>query len=220
MIITHPKIEGAPAPKVGLPYTTLRNEETIAQYVERVDEHELVEVTIKMAISQKTIKAQSFALNAVGDILRIGSQSSQNSAPPSQSRQVPLHSMCLIDDIYTIGLPFYEAWDCNAPGNKTTLWGPSWLFPETLEILALGVNESSGPRFVANKNRLCVGTTRHVGALFVVGDVNTVPEVMTVVNKKKPSLQKSDDMESESVKADIFWMMFRQAKACGKPGVV
>ena len=85
MIITHPKIEGAPAPKVGLPYTTLRNEETVAQYVERVDEHELVEVAIKMAISQKTIKAQSFALNAVGDILRIGSQSSPNSAPPSQS---------------------------------------------------------------------------------------------------------------------------------------
>ncbi|RBR08479.1 uncharacterized protein FIESC28_10227 [Fusarium coffeatum] len=64
MIITHPRIEGAIDPKVGLPYATLM-EETIAQYVERVDESELVEVTIKMAISQKTIKAQSFALNAL-----------------------------------------------------------------------------------------------------------------------------------------------------------
>ena len=35
-------------------------------------------------------------------------------------------------------------------------------------ILVLGVNQSSGPRFVANKNRLCVGTTRHVGALCLV----------------------------------------------------
>lgn len=64
MIITHPRIEGATDPKVGLPYATLM-EETIAQYVERVDENKLVEVTIKMAISQKTLKAQSFALNAL-----------------------------------------------------------------------------------------------------------------------------------------------------------
>jgi hypothetical protein len=31
-------------------------------------------------------------------------------------------------------------------------------------ILVLGVNESNSLRFVANKNRICVGTTRHIGA--------------------------------------------------------
>ncbi|RBR25011.1 uncharacterized protein FIESC28_02281 [Fusarium coffeatum] len=55
-------------------------------------------------------------------------------------------------------------------------------------ILVLGVNQSSGPRFVANKNRLCVGTTRHVGALFVFGEVDTVPEAMAVAEKNKTSL--------------------------------
>ena len=46
-------------------------------------------------------------------------------------------------------------------------------------------------------------------------DVDTVPEVMVVAEKNKTSLQKSDDLESESVKSDAFWMMlnwFRQAK--------
>ncbi|CAG7557086.1 unnamed protein product [Fusarium equiseti] len=183
MIITHPKIEGAPAPKVGLPYTTLRNEETIAQYVERVDEHELVEVTIKTAISQKTIKTQSFAMNTVGDILRIGSQSSQASVTLSQPRQVPVTSRMTI-------------------------------IPSHWQILVLGVDETSGSPFIANKNRICVGITRRIGALFVIGDVKTAPEVMTAVDKKKNSLRKSDDLESESVKSDVFWMMlnwFRQA---------
>lgn len=48
MIITHPGIEGATDAKVDLPCATLMEKETIAQYFERV---ELVEVTIKMAIS-------------------------------------------------------------------------------------------------------------------------------------------------------------------------
>nr|CEG05684.1 unnamed protein product [Fusarium clavum] len=81
-------------------------------------------------------------------------------------------------------------------------------------ILVLGVNESNSLRFIANKNRICVGTTRHIGALSAIGDVKTAPEVMRVVDKKKTSLRKSDDLESESVKSDVFWMMlnwFRQA---------
>ena len=40
----------------------------------------------------------------------------------------------------------------------------------------------------------------------MISGADTVPEVTTVVDKKT-SLQKSDDLESESAKADTFWMM-------------
>ena len=46
------------------------------------------------------------------------------------------------------------------------------------------------------------------------GDVDTVPEVLTVAEKNKTSLEKSDDLASENVKSDAFWKMlnwFRQA---------
>ncbi|KAJ4131008.1 hypothetical protein NW768_006548 [Fusarium equiseti] len=45
------------------------------------------------------------------------------------------------------------------------------------------------------------GATAH----FMISDTDTVPEVMAVTYKT--SLRKSDDLESESVKADIFCMM-------------
>ncbi|KAK2487684.1 hypothetical protein H9L39_01611 [Fusarium oxysporum f. sp. albedinis] len=45
-------------------------------------------------------------------------------------------------------------------------------------ILVLTANSGTGPRFVANKNRRYVSYTRHVGALWVVGDIDTLPESM------------------------------------------
>ncbi|QPC66714.1 hypothetical protein HYE67_008945 [Fusarium culmorum] len=74
--------------------------------------------------------------------------------------------------------------------------------PTYVVILVLGVNVNSGLRFVANKDLICIVTNRHVGSLFVVGYIDTVPEVMTGVEKKKASLQTSDDLESESIKAE------------------
>ncbi|KAK4031219.1 P-loop containing nucleoside triphosphate hydrolase protein [Parachaetomium inaequale] len=41
-------------------------------------------------------------------------------------------------------------------------------------IFALVVDQTSGPLFVQDTHRLCVGITSHVDALFVVGDINTV----------------------------------------------
>ncbi|KAK3293556.1 P-loop containing nucleoside triphosphate hydrolase protein [Chaetomium fimeti] len=40
-------------------------------------------------------------------------------------------------------------------------------------VLALVVDRTTGPLFVADSHRICVATTRHVGALFVVGDINS-----------------------------------------------
>ena len=45
-------------------------------------------------------------------------------------------------------------------------------------ILVLTTDSGTGPRFVANKNRRYVSYTRHVGALWVVGDIDTLPESM------------------------------------------
>ncbi|CAG7557088.1 unnamed protein product [Fusarium equiseti] len=60
---------------------------------------------------------------------------------------------------------------------------------ESLVTMPFDMNSTSVPRFVANKNR--------IEALFVIGDVETVPEVMAVTGKKTP-LQKSYELESES----------------------
>jgi hypothetical protein len=40
-------------------------------------------------------------------------------------------------------------------------------------VLALVVDSTTGPLFVADPHRICVAITRHVGALFVVGDINS-----------------------------------------------
>ncbi|KAM0232708.1 hypothetical protein ACHAP5_010630 [Fusarium lateritium] len=65
MAITHPKVKGASDAKVTLPYVRFSNKESLAEYVECVSEKGLVEIGIKMAASHKTIKAQSFAINAL-----------------------------------------------------------------------------------------------------------------------------------------------------------
>jgi len=41
-------------------------------------------------------------------------------------------------------------------------------------VFVLGVTEETGPLFVADHHRICVGITRQIGALFVVGDINTL----------------------------------------------
>ncbi|EAQ84087.1 hypothetical protein CHGG_10491 [Chaetomium globosum CBS 148.51] len=40
-------------------------------------------------------------------------------------------------------------------------------------VLALVVDRTTNPLFVVDPHRICVATTRHVGALFVVGDINS-----------------------------------------------
>lgn len=44
-------------------------------------------------------------------------------------------------------------------------------------VLCLVVDRHSGPQFVADPHRICVATTRHVGAVFVVGDINSAKDV-------------------------------------------
>ncbi|RGP71450.1 DNA helicase [Fusarium sporotrichioides] len=87
-------------------------------------------------------------------------------------------------------------------------------------ILLLGVNQVTGPRFVANKNRICAGIIRHVGVLFLIGDINTVPEAITPAEKNKSTLKTSDDLESEAVKGEVFWEMlnwFHRANQSSHP---
>jgi hypothetical protein len=50
-------------------------------------------------------------------------------------------------------------------------------------ILALVVDSTTGPLFVADPHRICVGTTRHVGALFVVGDINSARDTKDKVEE-------------------------------------
>ncbi|KAF4986717.1 hypothetical protein FGRMN_10714 [Fusarium graminum] len=71
MIITHPKVKGASTAKATLPYAVLNDNESLAEYFERVGEDDLVEVGIKMTTSYKTIKAQSFAINALKCISQV-----------------------------------------------------------------------------------------------------------------------------------------------------
>ncbi|KAH6848227.1 P-loop containing nucleoside triphosphate hydrolase protein [Chaetomium sp. MPI-CAGE-AT-0009] len=40
-------------------------------------------------------------------------------------------------------------------------------------VLALVVDRATGPLFMQDPHRICVATTRHIGALFVVGDINS-----------------------------------------------
>jgi len=42
-------------------------------------------------------------------------------------------------------------------------------------IFVLCVTAETGPCFVADQHRICVGATRQIGALFVVGDLRTLP---------------------------------------------
>jgi len=44
----------------------------------------------------------------------------------------------------------------------------------SIVVFVLVVNASTGPPFVADAHRVCVGLTRHKAALVVVGDINTV----------------------------------------------
>ncbi|KAM0340724.1 hypothetical protein ACHAPU_010396 [Fusarium lateritium] len=65
MIITHPKAKVASAAKATLPYAVFNDNESLAEYFERVGEDDLVEIGIKMTTPDKIIKAQSFAINAL-----------------------------------------------------------------------------------------------------------------------------------------------------------
>ncbi|KAM0209890.1 hypothetical protein ACHAPQ_001988 [Fusarium lateritium] len=65
MIITHPKVKIAFDANATLPYARFNDNEPLAEHVERVGEKGLVKIGIKMTASHKTIKAQSFAINAL-----------------------------------------------------------------------------------------------------------------------------------------------------------
>ncbi|KAM0440830.1 hypothetical protein ACHAPT_000131 [Fusarium lateritium] len=69
-------------------------------------------------------------------------------------------------------------------------------------VLVLCVTKETGALFVANRNRICVGITRQVGALFVVGDIDTIsPDTHA---KETSQTQEGDDGEVELVKTNIF----------------
>ncbi|KAK4031849.1 AAA domain-containing protein [Parachaetomium inaequale] len=67
-------------------------------------------------------------------------------------------------------------------------------------IFDLVVNRATGPLFVQDPHRICVGATRHVGALFVVGDINTVSDL--VARGEVPV--RSDTGQTLSVKKTVF----------------
>ncbi|KAF4970728.1 hypothetical protein FSARC_2285 [Fusarium sarcochroum] len=71
-------------------------------------------------------------------------------------------------------------------------------------VLVLVVTQDTGPQFVANRHRICVGITRHIGALFVVGDIDIVPAGAPAAVLNRAEDHEGDEGEVESVKADIF----------------
>ncbi|CAK7225828.1 hypothetical protein SCUCBS95973_005994 [Sporothrix curviconia] len=77
-----------------------------------------------------------------------------------------------------------------------------------ISILVTCVTAETGPLFVANMSRMCVAITRHVGGLFVVGDVNTVG-----CDKRtaKPNMAQGaqDTAEEDGVKMTTNMKMFK-----------
>lgn len=67
-------------------------------------------------------------------------------------------------------------------------------------VLVLCIDKQTGPSFTASPQRICVGITRQIGALFVVGDINTVAPIGTI----KPTEVRGDDCEVVTIKMDVF----------------
>ncbi|KAG7421124.1 UDP-glucuronosyltransferase 2C1 [Fusarium oxysporum f. sp. rapae] len=76
-------------------------------------------------------------------------------------------------------------------------------------ILVLTANSGTGPRFVANKNRLCVSYNRHVGALWVVGDIDTLPESMDARALRTKTTVDNDEGEVETIRVNTFWFFLQ-----------
>ncbi|KAK3360832.1 P-loop containing nucleoside triphosphate hydrolase protein [Lasiosphaeria ovina] len=80
-----------------------------------------------------------------------------------------------------------------------------------LVILVLCVTRATGVRFVGDANRICVGLTRHQCALFVVGDINTVPPTSASADRQKAlrveRLEEGEDGGRVRVKNLVFSKM-------------
>lgn len=68
-------------------------------------------------------------------------------------------------------------------------------------VLVLCVTSEAGLLFVANRNRICVGITRQVGALVVIGDTDTPPNTGS---KENNQAQEGDNGEAELIKSKVF----------------
>ncbi|KAH7273747.1 hypothetical protein B0J15DRAFT_477939 [Fusarium solani] len=66
-------------------------------------------------------------------------------------------------------------------------------------VLVLCVTSETGPLFIANGNRICVGITRQIGALFVIGDIDTAPP--DTGSKENNQVQEGDDGEADLIKS-------------------
>lgn len=80
-------------------------------------------------------------------------------------------------------------------------------------VFVMCVTKETGPLFVANINRICVAITRQVGALFVVGDIDTV-DISQLDVKQNKSLDKVQDVDAEDglevpVRGRIFGLFLR-----------
>jgi hypothetical protein len=69
-------------------------------------------------------------------------------------------------------------------------------------VLVLCVTSETGPLFIANGNRICVGITRQIGALFVIGDIDTAPP--DTGSKENNQVQEGDDGEADLIKSKVF----------------
>jgi hypothetical protein len=72
-------------------------------------------------------------------------------------------------------------------------------------IFVLCVTQETGPCFVADYHRICVGLTRHVDFLFVVGDIKTVSSDRVYKNE----MLKDDDGTQVKVTGDAFARMLK-----------
>ncbi|KAK8036926.1 hypothetical protein PG991_001240 [Apiospora marii] len=71
-------------------------------------------------------------------------------------------------------------------------------------FLVCTVDEMTGPLFVANIQRICVSITRHVAALFVVGDIKTVSQDEPDRELNKGNEVRGDNGEYMTVKNRTF----------------
>ncbi|KAJ4271378.1 hypothetical protein NW762_000080 [Fusarium torreyae] len=65
-------------------------------------------------------------------------------------------------------------------------------------ILVLVVTQENSPQFVANRHHICVGITRHSGALFIIGDINTVSAGAPAAELNRAEHHEGEEGEVES----------------------
>lgn len=71
-------------------------------------------------------------------------------------------------------------------------------------VFVLCVTAKTGPLFVADPHRICVGITRQVGALFVVGDILTLPPNAAAAELRTGQTIRTDAGQPVSIKKDVF----------------